>query len=367
MGLNAIAEVLSSSGSGHALVLVTLVQQAGCTPEDDVTTESGFMRAAHKVGRVRQGGLVSAAPECSSFVFPNSSGHKRTQGNNYVGDESKRYVQTGNLIAMATSLLLAVAFLRGAVPLFENPPRSVIYKYAPVSWLFSNFSFSFHAVVAHCAYDVTTALGQRTKKDFRFSACGQWVEQIQKACSCGDAPHVQLMTTFVQSNTGRAKHVGEVRSTGNKEALKRSGAYPKPLGQAIVMAWRQGPPAGAGVQLVNTPKVAEEAAQEAVASQRPHGKMMMRKRPAASWQDLASESDEAPAVTHNDSTGQRATRHVRRRPAAATWQELESEQGSPAPGDKSPATTGQDVQQWPQDSDDEDPQASGSFWHNGLD
>lgn len=51
---------------------------------EDVTTEAGFLNCVRLVLRVRVGGLVTLAPECSSFVNINKAGHKRGPGNQYT-------------------------------------------------------------------------------------------------------------------------------------------------------------------------------------------------------------------------------------------------------------------------------------------
>ena len=56
---------------------------------------------------------------------------------------------------------------------------------------------------------------------------------MKKPCIC-TRPHVKLAKEFIQSDTGKAKHVGQKRWTGIKSKLVESGSYPNALGECMV-------------------------------------------------------------------------------------------------------------------------------------
>ena len=208
----------------------------------DICTPYGLEQAARSVSRIREGGLLCAAPECSSFTFPNSSGHARKAENNFEGDETKHYVVTGSLIAWATAYVARVALERNVCVVLENPPSSCIFKFTPIEDLINDYSFVHSALVAHCAYDQDQPVGSRYKKLFKFISPSPFIEKVARPCQCGtESSHVPLMTQFVQEDTGHAKRVGEIRTTGNPAALKASQCYPRLLGIALIEAWMHPP------------------------------------------------------------------------------------------------------------------------------
>ena len=259
----------------------------------DICTPYGLERAARSVSRIKEGGLLCAAPECSSFTFPNSSGHARKAENNFEGDETKHYVVTGSLIAWATAYVARVALERNVCVVLEDPPSSCIFKFAPIVDLINEYFFVHSALVAHCAYDDDRPVGSRFKKLFKFVSPSPFIEKIARPCQCGtESSHVPLMTQFVQGDTGNAKRVGEVRTTGNPQALKASQCYPRSLGIALIEAWMQ-PPEPV------VPSVLPEAPREALkrpAAEKPDFPQKVLKRPAAALQEVPCQVLRRPAA-----------------------------------------------------------------------
>lgn len=131
------------SGVGH---IVKAARQNGCNAQgfdlkrspgetdsrggsasEDITCEPGFNNALDLVLRIRQGGLLILAVDCSSFTFPNSNKTRRTHGHEHGADY---YAATlGNCMAMAAAFLMNVAIARGVHVLVENPPDSHLFKF----------------------------------------------------------------------------------------------------------------------------------------------------------------------------------------------------------------------------------------------
>ena len=293
-------------------------------PDQDFVRKEGFENAFLTLGRVREDGLMTAAPICSSFVFPNSSGHKRSQHNDYYGDMSKPYVVEGSNIAVGTAMLLEVAVKRRVHPLLENPPRSFIWKFPPMAETLAKLDMVEDVVVHHCAFDNSRAVGEKFWKEFRFVTCHPWVHHIDGRCQCGDAEHVKMMNPFIQADTGNAKCVGQLRTTGNKKVLRESQSYPAALGVAIVNAWQQRA----------TPAVRQQAGPRPKhVLKRPAGSKpsVSKKRPSGagaqgpSWQTVSSGS-ESDGNRHGHDDGSHAWQHP------ASGSEDVSEEGLPTSG-----------------------------------
>jgi hypothetical protein len=66
---------------------------------DDICTTDGLHRAVHILMRIKEGGLLWAAPVCRSWGFMNSCKCKRTQDDDFRGDLSYAPVREGNCMA----------------------------------------------------------------------------------------------------------------------------------------------------------------------------------------------------------------------------------------------------------------------------
>ena len=213
-------------------ILCTGVSSAGFGAYD-ITTKEGFDHALELALSIEEDGLMMLAPLCSSFSSTCKATHKRSARNDYTGDASKEFVKTGNSIAAGTGFLVIVGKGRNVQILFENPPRSDIYHFPPVREALDFAGCHHAAIVKRCAYDLGK---RRIGKSFKFLGSEPWVEQLRRPCTCLH-PHLPLSTSFIQKDTGRAKHVGEKRWTGIKDRLVQSGAYPVALGECIIGAW----------------------------------------------------------------------------------------------------------------------------------
>ena len=130
------------------------------------------------------------------------------------------------MIARVTAMLSEMALARSVQVVLENPPSSVIWRFEPVKRVLEEHNFVHHALCSHCAFDTDRALGERFKKQFKFVSASPWILQLSRRCQCGEGVgHVDLMPTFIQADTGKAKSVGQTRCTGNKQALKESQKY----------------------------------------------------------------------------------------------------------------------------------------------
>jgi hypothetical protein len=134
-----------------------ILQDAG----NDITTYSGFSRALKMVMRVKPGGLVAMAPDCSSFGFGPSSVSGRRKGQ-FEGDTSREFVRAGNLQATIAAFFLHLAIAREAECFLENPSGSMMFSY-----LASTFTLLFWMVKAFCDRCCYITAEQRKTKNLQ--------------------------------------------------------------------------------------------------------------------------------------------------------------------------------------------------------
>ena len=217
---------------------------SGC---EDITCIDGFRNALKLLYRTRRGGLLWMAPTCSSFGFANSHRCKRT-ASGPGGDESYDKVAIGNLEAQAAAFLFVLATALGIHAVIENPISSALFPYI------DSYLHSFMATVSintyRCAFDTDTPMGQRMLKGYKFwSAQGNsWIQQLGRKCACPGGirgrQHIQLMTEEASGRSGNS-------------FMKKSQAYPKELGRAVVSAWLT----TQGADIAQVPQVADIAPQ----------------------------------------------------------------------------------------------------------
>lgn len=300
-------------------------QVAGGEPNNrrclDVTNLAGFSALLWMVMAIKEGGLLTLAPECSSFIGACAAQHQRSRQNDWLGDTSRDFVTNGNFLATVTAFLVCVGTLRNLVIVIENPTASCIWNFPVLADAIAWAQIQWHALVPRCAFDVDTPLGKRYGKVFRFVADAAWIKQLHVACPCGSNGHKPTSVTFVQKPTPRAKvsTIGSKRWSGIKKNMEESGRYPPLLGQCMVSLWAgHGLPAGANLiprpdekeQPKKQPKkqrVARQVKQKALkrpasaVKKKPASKMAAGESEGAifSWLGPASGADPGAGVAHD--------------------------------------------------------------------
>ena len=156
----------------------------------DLTTASGFQGALRLVMRLKPGGLLAMAPDCSSFGFGPSSLSGRKKGF-FEGDTSQNFARRGNLQANVAAFFLHLAVARRVEAFLENPSGSMMFSYLAstsslLCWLVKAFG-------DRCAY--ITREQQNTEnyyKHYKFFATGDWISAAMRTCTCS-VRHVPLM------------------------------------------------------------------------------------------------------------------------------------------------------------------------------
>lgn len=239
---------------------------------EDLLCQSGFLRCVAKVLTVREKGLVWMGPPCSSWVFLNQAKCKRNSLNR-AGDASYKPVADGNTFARIAAFIFALCTIRNVFVVIEQPKGSQIWFYEPVRLVLDHFGCEW-TTIARCRFD-RRPHGERWLKIFKVGG-PEWIKGLHRQCNC-PGEHKPLVN--VSEN-------GQV--TGNAEALKKSAAYPKWMGVAIIKSYmaakaKQHPPP-------SMKRPAASLKRPAAASQAGSSK-----RPATqdSWRELSLEAEES--------------------------------------------------------------------------
>ena len=134
------------------------------------------------------------APICSSWVFLNLKNTKRNrvQGPRFSGNVAYLPVREGNLMAEMAAFLFAVAVLRGAQAVIENPSSSMMFNYEVVKTAWEAvLPKRFWAVLPHCHF-TQAPFGQRFGKLFKLMGSHPWVQRLSYKCRCPGRVHKPL-------------------------------------------------------------------------------------------------------------------------------------------------------------------------------
>ena len=208
---------------------------------EDACTLPGWLHMLSLVMRLRIGGLLCVAPDCSSFGFGPSVWSCRN-AQNVAGDTTRPFVREGNLMANAAMFLFCLALLRGAEAVLENPVSSMIFRFLqPSITTLMDQGLACYFYVQRCAYD--DQAGQQSScphdathqdlkwlKRYKFMCSGTWFRSVVLPCQC--TAHRPLMDEVRLPD-------GTVQRNGRQKEMAMSGLYPPRLGQAIISAWQQ--------------------------------------------------------------------------------------------------------------------------------
>lgn len=228
-GVGSIAA--AASGAGYVVRQFDKFRVPGITDgvgssSEDLLSASGFMSAVHCVLSMRERGLLWMGPVCSSFVFMNSSKCKRSLANP-LGDVNYKRVVEGNLHASVAAFLFALASLRGVLPIIENPAGSMIFRFPLLASVLTFFSAG-KAICCRCAF-AAERMGKRWRKAYKLVGHA-WVTHLSAPCKCRSGMHCSLVHRIMKNNS--------VKTTGCKDLLRASAAYPPRMGKFVIRMWK---------------------------------------------------------------------------------------------------------------------------------
>lgn len=180
----------------------------------NLLSSTGLRLALDAVSTLRSAACLWIATPCSSFVILCRAQSKRYPANNFLGDCSRPFVQAGNMLLEASSILYFIGWALGVHVILENPTSSVIGRTPSLCGLFS-------LVRPWCFTTYMGAFFGRTVKPlFLWSTLGD-IRQLAV-----DRPNVPGDDELV--------HRDGQRFTGCKLALQESEVYTPAFARAVV-------------------------------------------------------------------------------------------------------------------------------------
>ena len=140
-----------------------------------------------------------------------------------MGDVNYKPVANGYLHATVAAFLFALASLRGVLPVLENPAGSVIFHFPMLELVLSYFSVA-KSICRRCCF-ATARMGKRWKKAYKLVG-DAWVTNLAAPCRCKNGLRCSLVRRVVRNNS----HT----TTGRKDLLRGSAAYPIKMGKFVI-------------------------------------------------------------------------------------------------------------------------------------
>ncbi len=196
--------------------------------DHDVLTPRGFLHLAASVARLRPGGLLWAAPPCSSWIFMSLPNTGRALSPS--GDPANFRVVSQNALVERLLLLSAFVRARGCVFIWEQPSSSRMLKYAPVAAFIGQ------------APDVQTvtldmgAFGLLAEKQTLLFGNAPYLPTLARRMSRMDKVHLNLRTDRMLTANRWVDEQGRARCQGAGD-LKATQAYPLGFGAAHALAF----------------------------------------------------------------------------------------------------------------------------------
>lgn len=203
-------------------------------PKHDFLTPEGFRLALEGVARLRPGGLLWAAPPCSTWVFhafPRTGRHLCPEG------RDDPYVQAQNALVCRLLLLSAFARSRGAVFIWEQPGRSTMWQYGPLeAYCEAEQDALLEAVLEMGAYKL------RAQKDTKLWGTAPYIPKLAKVLTVAERQGLRQRPDRLETAVTYRDEEGRLRTHGAKD-LKETQAYTLTFGASHALAyveWRDG-------------------------------------------------------------------------------------------------------------------------------
>ena len=214
---------------------------------EDLLTESGWNLLRKKARRLKsRTSLNWNAPKCASWVFPNVSNTKRSK-TNPSGNEYCWSVVEGNVFLEIVALVVIYMSFRDISSVTEQPSDSQ-YFWHPLwcqclGWLAyirgkALDQFIGFRTVPLCVYKLIDDASEIVPlKRLTLCIIGDtstiWFNSVSDVrCNCDE--HAPLMKIHYHPISGKKQ------TTGKRQDLKDSEAYPWSFGTAVIDAWLEG-------------------------------------------------------------------------------------------------------------------------------
>lgn len=198
----------------------------------DLLTPAGFKLLLEGVMRLRPGGLLWAAPPCSTWVYV--SLHSTGRDIKVQGKLDSKYVQSQNALVSRLLLLSLLARSRGACFIWEQPHASRMFRYPPVAAF---------AATAGDLQEVSLdmgAYGLKAPKATKLWGSAPYMAKLSLQLSPEDKHGLRLRPDRLRPTTRYTDRTGAKRCQGGQD-LKETQAYPLCFGANHALhfdAWR---------------------------------------------------------------------------------------------------------------------------------
>ena len=144
----------------------------------DILTDAGWLVWLTALLRLRRGGLLWLAPQCSTWVWMNRKSSGRS-AENPLGFTGRPTVDEGNLLNRRTAFLLIIAGLMGVLWVIEQPVSSVFFETVALK---TSMAFSANT---HRCFTWLSAFGHPMPKPTILRGTPVWLPRLEKTKAAG--------------------------------------------------------------------------------------------------------------------------------------------------------------------------------------
>ena len=201
---------------------IPMDQKYGC----DLLSAVGFAAAVVAILKIRCGGILWAAPPCSSWVWISRGSTGRTK-DNVLGNVEYTSVRMSNRLVSRVAHLVWLAVRRKVFVIIEQPMDSLLWEHPRMKKLLLRYGLR----------DVRLELGAYgalTPKPLILKTNVPWGEELRKTLTPEDRCKLKDLCerADVQVCKRRKDENGKVRTSGGRD-LKATQAYPLGFGATI--------------------------------------------------------------------------------------------------------------------------------------
>ena len=213
-GVQSITKGLMTNG------IDTIPYDLNINQQMDFNSDVGFAFAVWLVLRLQPGGVLFAAPPCSSWVWVSRS----SSGRSYdcpLGNQLRKKVRDANILVSRLVLLMALALGRGCTIAWEQPGGTLMHFHPKMRMFMQKFKI----------YEIWTWMGMYgapTAKATRLWCSHRWIRGMYQKLDKSKIPVYNGQEMVVEFHDV----LGLKRATGRK-GLKSSQSYPLAFGEAF--------------------------------------------------------------------------------------------------------------------------------------
>ncbi len=200
----------------------------------DLLTAAGFRLLMEGIMRLRPGGLLWAAPPCSSWVWVSS--HSTGRARSPTGNRNSAYVQSQNALVCRLLMLSILARARGCIFIWEQPSSSMMWRFAPMAAFVAEAKD-----LLECRMEMG-AFGLKSSKLTRLWGNAPYLPELGQRLAPADRLGLRLRPDRMHTTKRWRDADGRARCQGGRD-LKETQAYPIGFGAFHACQfenWRRG-------------------------------------------------------------------------------------------------------------------------------